>query len=575
MNKKLLILPVVSALLLAGCTMGRTTKKKKKSSSVDVTSQSVAPTPTSGTPAPAPTSATPGPTPTSATPTPTPTSSSGVTPVVDNWSQSEIADFNTAFHGIIPPYFSVGLNPEETNVNGGFFQSNATTEAVVTAYFATFDSSWANDVDDYGDPIKVKESSDGKGSVTCYIDYDENNNYFVGYEWYSPVVSLSLSGTYPITFEVNDTFSHEGLVVSATCKDGYVYNDVTQYVTFSEPDMTTPGQKTVTVSLEDGGQTITQSYTITVNSSVKYTVSFDAGEGSGTKPSVEASEGTYILPGASEFTAPDGKAFAGWKANNTGDLIPVGGTYTLTAAVTFYAQWSTEYTVSFSAGEGSGTMDPIKVGEGGSIVEPTCTFTAPTGKEFDKWVIGSTPVVFPYTVNSNVTLTATWKDKATPAQSVKYTIDNPADQYGKKLSDLTSEQILSGFVTSGEKVITEVKDYTNAYFGGNGGSGDTAFTIVDSFKLGKSGAKGEATVVIGSGYSFSKLVLTVVGQRDDGLLIVNGVEKSVTAKAGPGDLVTQTLEFDIASGTTDFVMSTKDVTSGNYSIYILSLEFVA
>ena len=74
MNKKLLILPVISALLLAGCTMGRTTKKKKKSSSVDVTSQSVAPTPTSGTPAPAPTSATPAPTPTSATPAPTPTS---------------------------------------------------------------------------------------------------------------------------------------------------------------------------------------------------------------------------------------------------------------------------------------------------------------------------------------------------------------------------------------------------------------------------------------------------------------------------------------------------------------------
>lgn len=126
MNKKLLILPVISALLLAGCTMGRTTKKKKKSSSVDVTSQSVAPTPTSGTPAPTPTSATPGPTPTSATPaptsqtptptsqtpTPTPTSSSSVIPTPSgDWTEAQKTAMLENI-GFVPEYMA-GLDAAE------------------------------------------------------------------------------------------------------------------------------------------------------------------------------------------------------------------------------------------------------------------------------------------------------------------------------------------------------------------------------------------------------------------------------------------------------------------------------
>ncbi len=570
MNKKFLILPIVSALLLAGCTLGgKKSNKKKKSSSAVITSVTSGGGTSQGGASQGGTSQ--GGTSQGGT-------SQGGTSVAPTkeWSADELADFTNYFGGVVPPYFEI--DAEYSEPENGTLMSVDITDAEATAYIASLDSSWTEVTTTQGSYYQ-KDASNGTGYMMLYTGSYDGGSYIVA-QWYSPLASISLSGTYPITFEVGDTFNHDGLVVSGTCKDGYVYADITSQATFSTPDMSTPGQKTVTVSVEDD-EVISTTYTITVNSSVKYTVSFDGGEGTGTMSDVEASEGSYTLP-ASTFVAPEGKAFAGWKANNTGDLIPAGGTYNLTAAVTFYAQWASEYIVSFAAGEGSGTMDPVKVGEGGKISEPTCTFTAPTGKEFDKWVIGTEAVTFPYTVTGNVTLTATWKEKATPVQSVKYTIDNPADQYGKKFSDLTADQILSGFVSDGDAVITGFKDNNgNVYFGGNGGSGTSAFTFVDAFKLGKSKAKGEITLTIGSSYSFSKIAFALCGQRDDGSITVNGVEKPVTAKITgsgaltPSTVTTQTVEFDIASGTTDFVLSSKDSAENNYSIYIVGIEFIA
>ncbi len=75
------------------------------------------------------------------------------------------------------------------------------------------------------------------------------------------------------------------------------------------------------------------------------------------------------------------------------------------------------FKVSFEHGEGaSGEMDDLAKTEGAVIsTAPACTFTAPEGKEFDKWVDSQgNAIVFPYTVNGNVTFVATWKDKVAP-----------------------------------------------------------------------------------------------------------------------------------------------------------------
>lgn len=80
----------------------------------------------------------------------------------------------------------------------------------------------------------------------------------------SPLTSIAVTGTYPTSFYVNDEFSHEGAVVTATYEDAST-KDVSASATFSTPDMTSTGKKTVTVSYTEGEVTKTTTYDITVN----------------------------------------------------------------------------------------------------------------------------------------------------------------------------------------------------------------------------------------------------------------------------------------------------------------------
>ena len=80
----------------------------------------------------------------------------------------------------------------------------------------------------------------------------------------SPLSSIAVTGVKPTpTFYVGDAFVFGG-TVTATYENGDT-KDVTKFVEFSEPDMTTTGSKEVTVSYTEGGVTKTATYTITVN----------------------------------------------------------------------------------------------------------------------------------------------------------------------------------------------------------------------------------------------------------------------------------------------------------------------
>ncbi len=75
--------------------------------------------------------------------------------------------------------------------------------------------------------------------------------------------SISLSGNYPTTFDVDDTFSHTGLVVTAHYNVG---NDRTVIPTsVSTPDMSQAGTQTVTVAYTEKTVTKAATYTITIN----------------------------------------------------------------------------------------------------------------------------------------------------------------------------------------------------------------------------------------------------------------------------------------------------------------------
>lgn len=75
-------------------------------------------------------------------------------------------------------------------------------------------------------------------------------------------ISLDTSDA-PTTFNVGDTFSYEGLSVTAYYDDGT--DDIVTPTSVSTPDLFSAGQKTVTVSYTEGGVTKTADYTITVN----------------------------------------------------------------------------------------------------------------------------------------------------------------------------------------------------------------------------------------------------------------------------------------------------------------------
>ena len=67
-------------------------------------------------------------------------------------------------------------------------------------------------------------------------------------------------------FVVGETFSHDGIAVYAHYNNSDTAN-VTGSCVFSNPDMTTAGQKVVTISYTEGGVTKTVTYTITVKQS--------------------------------------------------------------------------------------------------------------------------------------------------------------------------------------------------------------------------------------------------------------------------------------------------------------------
>ena len=83
-------------------------------------------------------------------------------------------------------------------------------------------------------------------------------------------------------------------------------------------------------------------------------------------------------------------------------------------AVRIYASYEdipvTTYTVSFAANGGTGTMSDV-TGVSGEYTLPTCTFTAPSGKQFKAWSVGGVEkaVGDKITVTADTTVTAVWE----------------------------------------------------------------------------------------------------------------------------------------------------------------------
>ena len=87
------------------------------------------------------------------------------------------------------------------------------------------------------------------------------------------------------------------------------------------------------------------------------------------------------------------------------------------------------YKVTFDKNGGSGEMKDVEVENGGIFTVPECTFTAPSGMEFDSWeyMNEKTEVGHQYQITKNITIKALWKKLADQSFDVKF---NPGEASG-------------------------------------------------------------------------------------------------------------------------------------------------
>ena len=117
---------------------------------------------------------------------------------------------------------------------------------------------------------------------------------------------LVLGGTYQTEFYVGEAFTHEGITVTAHYDDTSSL-DVTSSATFSDPDMSTPGTKTITVSFEENSVTKTATYDITVSPEPPVVLTLDFGTNILNLPTENTTAETGYTYGGYTYTlaAPD------------------------------------------------------------------------------------------------------------------------------------------------------------------------------------------------------------------------------------------------------------------------------
>ncbi len=276
-----------------------------------------------------------------------------------------------------------------------------------------------------------------------------NDNITVTATWRS--TSTVTPETYTVTYAVGD---HAASGVNAPA--AATANEDNDY-TVTLPAALTAAKGYTFAGWQVGGQTKQAETPITVNASttvtatyspITYTVKFDVTKPQGaTADVVGAHDNAQITITNNTVTFPtgitlEGYTLSGWKIG-TGNPITT-ATYTVTAddlpandaahEITFTAQWTKTYTVTFDVGNGGTTTDETSFTEkaaGASVTVPTVT--AKKGYTFTAWKIGSKTVDGTYTVaaedatSGTITITAEYT-------AISYTVKYSA---GAGVADVT------------------------------------------------------------------------------------------------------------------------------------------
>ena len=119
-----------------------------------------------------------------------------------------------------------------------------------------------------------------------------------------------------------------------------------------------------------------------------------------------------------------------------------------------------KYDVTYSAGEGSGTMDAgFAYSDDNVIVLPDCTFTAPEGKTFKAWQIGETEYAagVSYTVTADTSVTAVWKEVGAEVKpEIDVTIEVAQDGKTTTISSVSTDETTKVETTGTVTTITDL-----------------------------------------------------------------------------------------------------------------------
>ena len=331
-------------------------------------------------------------------------------------------------------------NPLSNNVVAYFLDSNGDT----ISSSATVVTTKVDDTTGQEYTVTMPSTANVAG---IRIHHDKESNYNVRIYSFSlsyssssatktlDSISLDTSDT-QTTFYVGDTFNYDDLVVTANYDDGS--SDIVAPTSVSSPNMSTAGQKTVTVSYTEGDVTKTATYTITVNavtlSSIEVSnakTAYYVGD-SFVKPTVTA---TFSNGSTSDVT--DSATFSGYNLSNAGNqTVSVSYTSGGVTKTTYYSITVTAvsitsitisgYTTSFSVGDTfsfGGTVTAHYNNGSSSDVTTSANFTgynmSTTGTQTVTVSYGGQTATYQITVTSSGGTTETYYQKCTSMSDIE------------------------------------------------------------------------------------------------------------------------------------------------------------
>lgn len=253
------------------------------------------------------------------------------------------------------------------------------------------------------------------------------------------------------SFAVGDAFNYTDLVVTANYSD--CESKTVTPTSVSSPNMSTIGNKTVTVSYTESGTTKTATYTITVEAAPEYTVTFMNMGGTHTTHTGTAGS---AISAVSDPTACTGYTFEGWSTSQ----YAVDNTVTpsLSTPTTIPAGNVTYYAV-YSKTEGSGSSSTSNITASASLVSgSTSGYTFATGKNG-----GSSDPTYNST-GSDVRLYAQNQITISASSTITQIVFNLSTQGKKRLASIEASAGTIATQNSGDNKVTWTGSATSVTF---------------------------------------------------------------------------------------------------------------